>query len=47
MLFTNIKEFFKTVINLEVFVFITLKKLRVTSFTFIMSYIINESTQLM
>ena len=46
MVFTNIKGFFKTVINLEVSVFITLGQSHVTSFTFIMSYIINEPTQL-
>ena len=40
-------EFCKTVINLEVSVFITLGQSHVTSFIFIMSYIVNKSTQLM
>ena len=40
-------EFCKTVINIEVSVFISLGQSHVTSFTFIMSYVMNEPTQLM
>ena len=39
--------FYKTFINLEVSVFITLEQSHATSFTFNVSYILNESTQLM
>ena len=38
-------EFCKTVINLEVYVFISLGQSQVTNFTLIMSYVMDESTQ--
>ena len=47
MVFTNIQRFLQTVINLDVSVFISLGQSHVINFTFIMSYIMNESTQLM